>query len=209
MFSIGESLKYGWSKFKDHLTLSLLTTLFMLAAGSLMSDKKLGAGTFLLSLALTVLLIVVRIGYTKIFLRIHDGETPKFVDIFKEYKVFWRYLGLSILSGLAVLGGLILLILPGIYWAVRFSFGPIIIVDTNSGPVVSMKESYAITKDKFWQLFGFWVAIIALNILGIIALFVGLLVTIPVSTLATIYVYRILTQSRASIAPETTSPQVA
>ncbi len=207
MFSIKDSIKYGWEKFKVNVELSLLTTLLMLAVGSLAGEGRFHFGTFLLGLAIVVFAIIIRIGYTKIFLRIHDGETPKFVEIFQEYRTFWRYLGVSILMPLAVLGGLILLIIPGIIWAVRFSFSFYIVVDTKMGPIVSMKESYAITKGKFWKLLLFWIVIGLVNLLGLIFLGIGLLVSVPITTLASVYVYRELSKARASLI--TSSPQSA
>jgi uncharacterized membrane protein len=199
MFSIKESIKYGWRKLKTNMEVGLLATLLMSAVGSLP-----GKG-FFFGLALLVFTIILKIGYTKIFLKIHDGGSPKFVEIFEEYRTFWRYLGTSVLTCLAVLGGLILLIIPGIYWAVRFSFALVIAIDTKMGPVASMKESYALTRGSFWKLVLFYLAIIGLNILGVIALVIGLLITIPVSTLAAIYVYRILSQKKAGLI--TSSPQ--
>lgn len=209
MFYIEASIKYGWEKFKTNLNLCLTSTLFMLALGSLGEITNKNKGVGILSLALIVLLIIIRIGYAKIFLRIHDGESPKFTDLFTEYKTFWRYLGVSVLTGLAVIGGLLLLIIPGLIWAVRFSFAPVIVIDTKSGPIVSMKESYAITNGYFWKLLLFWLTIIILNVLGLLVFVVGLLVTVPVSALATIYVYRILTQIKAGMITETPSPQTA
>lgn len=179
-----------------------MTTLLLLVVGSLIGEKRVGGDTLFLAVALIVLTLIIRIGYTKIFLRIHDGEKPKFSDIFNEYNTFWRYLGVSILTPLAIFGGLILLIIPGVILAVRLSLAPIAVVDTKSGPIISMKESYAITKDKFWQLLLFWIVIGFLNIVGLLAAVIGLLVTIPVSTLATIYVYRILTESKAAVLKE-------
>ena len=203
MFSIKESIKYGWNKSKEHMELILFSTLLILGVGFFVGDKRYGFFNFLLM----IFLLIIRIGYTKIFLRIYDSESPKFAEIFQEYRIFWRYLGVCILTFLTVLGGLIFLIIPGIIWVVRFSFAPIIVVDTKSGPIVSMKESYAITKGKFWKILLFWLAIIGLNILGILALGIGLLVTVPVSTLASIYVYRVLSRAKASLT--TPSPQVA
>ena len=108
MFSIKESIKYGWNKCKEHMELVLFATLLILAAGCLPKKSLFG---FLVM----IFLIIIRIGYTKIFLRIHDGESPKFVEMFDEYRTFWRYLGASILTCLTVIGGLILLIIPGIF----------------------------------------------------------------------------------------------
>jgi uncharacterized membrane protein len=207
MFSIKESFVFAWSKFRENLTLSLLTTLFMLAIGSTVKENG-HFFAFIFSFAVSIFLVFIRIGYTKIFLRLHDGEKPNFTDIFKEYESFWRYLGVSILTGIAVVGGFLLLVIPGIIWAVRFAFAPIIVVDTKSGPILSMKESYNLTKGKFWSLLGFWVVIGLLNLLGFLIFIVGLLATIPISTLAVIYVYRRLTKTEAAVIVEP-SPQVA
>lgn len=203
MFSIKESFKYGWEKFKENTPVSLLTTLFILGTNFLVSERG-GRGIFFFNLALTVLLIITRIGYTKIFLRMHDGDKPEFTDIFKEYMIFFKYVAVLILFPLIVFGGLILLIIPGFIWAVRFSFASIIIVDKKIGPIMAIKESYAMTRGMFWKLVAFGLTIILVNILGFIALGIGLLVSVPVSTFAIVYVYRKI-QDR--IIP-TTSPSI-
>lgn len=209
MFSIKETIKYGWNKSKEHLELALFTTLLILAIGGLISmiDDRSQSDFSLFGFIAVIFMIIIRIGYTKIFLRIYDGESPQFTDIFQEYKTFWRYLGVSILSSLAILGGLILLIIPGIIWAVRFSFSPIIVVDTKIGPIAAMKESYAITKDNFWKILWFWIIIGLINFLGLIFFGIGLLITIPVTTLASIYVYRELSRIKAGLI-QNPSPQI-
>jgi uncharacterized membrane protein len=209
MFSIKESVKYGWNKSKEHLELVLFSTLLVLAIGSLVGsidDHRGGLNISTFGFVGAIFMIIIRIGYNKIFLRIHDGESPKFVEIFQEYRIFWRYLSVSILFPLAVLGGFILLVIPGIIWAVRFSFSPLIVIDTKIGPVASMKESYAITKGYFLHLLFFWIALAAINFLGLIFFGIGLLVTIPVTTLAAIHVYRELYKAKAGLI-KTSSPQ--
>ncbi len=194
MFSIKAAISYGWQKFKANLSLCLVSTLIIFLIG-IVGELDWVSDNLILSLILFIASIIARIGYTKIFLRIYDGESPKASEMSDEYKLFWKYLGVSILSGLAVVGGLILLILPGIFWAVRFSFATIILVDTKTGPITAMKESYAMTKGKFWKLFLFWLAIAGINILGFIAFGVGALVSVPVSLLAIVYVYRELSKN--------------
>lgn len=198
MFSIKSAVKYGWTKFKENLQSNILWTLILLALGSMPSPKK-GISAIFFAIAVTIVMIIVRIGYTKVFLRIYDGEMPKFADLFKEYRYFWNYLGVSLLVGLAVVGGVIFLIIPGVILAVRLSFAPIIVIDTKIGPVEAIKESYNITKGVFWKMLLFWISIGLLNLAGFVALVVGLLVSIPVSTLATIYVYRELTKAKAGV----------
>src|SRR3989344_3911926 len=204
MNKIIDSINYGFAKMKENMQISLFATLLTLAVGVVPGGH--GMGRSLLGILATIFLIIIRIGYNKMFLRMNDGEKPTFSEIFKEYPLFWKYLGLSILMPLAVLVGLVLLIIPGIIWAVRFSFAPLILVDTKIGPIAAMKESWAITAGNFWHLLEFWIVIGLINLLGMIVLGVGLLVSIPVSTFASIYVYRELTKVKAGVIPATVVP---
>ena len=55
-----------------------------------------------------------------------------------------------------------------------------------------MSESHRLTRGHKWQLFGFVLLLLLINLLGLLALVVGLLVSIPVSTLAFVHAYRVL-----------------
>jgi uncharacterized membrane protein len=203
---IKESIRYGWQKFKENKKVAILATVVVLILGIIsgIGDEKGPFGenalTITIGIIASIILLIARIGHTKIFLRMTDGEKPELSGLFKEYRLFWKYLGVTILFPLTVFAGLILLIIPGIYWAVRFAFSPLIVVDTGAGPIRAMKESWAITKGKFWRLFWFCIVIILINIAGFLLIGVGLLVTIPISTFASIQVYRKLSQQKAAIA---------
>ncbi len=188
MFTIKASLKHAWEVYKANFEISVFATLFIIVLGYLSDDKTMPQN-FLLGLTAVIVLIIAGIGYIRIFLKIHEGQPVEFEDLFKSYPLFWRYIGVSILFPLLVLVGLVLLIIPGLFWAIRFSFSQIAMVDKNLGPVAAMKESYRITKGLFWKLFLFWIVIIFINILGSI-LFIGTLVSLPVSAIASVYVYK-------------------
>lgn len=193
-----------------------MATVIIMAGGALMSEigeRDSGESwLFLFWLLVFVFLTVIEIGYKKICLRIYDDENPKLAEMFQEYRIFWKYLGVSLLVSLVVFGGLILLVIPGIFWAVRFSFAPFIIIDTRSGLITAMKESYAITKGSFWKILLFWITVGLLNIAGVIPFGLGLLITIPMTTLASVFVYRTLSKNKAALVeaqtvqvPQTTS----
>ena len=52
-----------------------------------------------------------------------------------------RYLGASILYGLMVAVGIIFLVIPGIYLAIKYQFYGILIVDKNLDIMASLKKA--------------------------------------------------------------------
>ena len=127
-------------------------------------------------------------------LTIADGGTPSFKGLFSKYgnyKIFVNYIIASIATGVVVIVGLILLVIPGIYLAIRLQFYKFLIVDKGDiGPIESLKESWKMTKGYAWNLFLFLILIALLNILGVILFGVGLFVTIPISLLSYAILYR-------------------
>ncbi len=211
MFSIKEAVKLGWEKTKANFWKSVGITFISLSLPFLM-EMLTGAvehrGSILslpifvgLSILVAYLSIALKIGGTKLFLRIYDGENPDIKEIFNTYGVFWRFLGQSLLYAIIVMVGFVLLIIPGIIFALMFCFASFIVLDTNTKIVDSLKESANITKGSRWKLLGFFFVLAGVNILGYIALGVGILVSIPVSTFALIHVYRELTKKKAGLTP--------
>ena len=73
-----------------------------------------------------------------------------------------------------------------------------LVIDKGLPPIEALRESARLTKGKRWKLLGFAVCMILLNILGAIALGVGLLVSMPISMLATMRAYRALSKAGAA-----------
>lgn len=100
---------------------------------------------------------------------------------------FWRllpgYLGAYILTVLSIMVGLLLLVFPGVYCLLALSLFPFCMVDQNLGAIESLETSWALTKGVKWRLFGWFLIVIGLNILGVLALGVGVLVSAPLSQL--------------------------
>lgn len=82
----------------------------------------------------------------------------KSLDLKETISLSWKNLGrfavLSALVFLATLGGLILLVIPGIIFAIWFSFSEFIFVDQNMNVKKSMSESKKLVKGRFWPIFG-------------------------------------------------------
>lgn len=89
-----------------------------------------------------------------------------------------------------VLAMFIMLVAMGfaIYFAVRYSMARLAVLE-GADILESLPKSTKLTHGIKWRLVLFALAIAGLNLLGLIALVVGLLVTIPVSVLAFAHVY--------------------
>ncbi len=68
-------------------------------------------------------------------------------------------------------------------------FTPYLVIDKGLGPIEALKASGKITDGIKWDMVGFLAAAAVLTYIGILALFVGLLVTIPVATFSYVLLY--------------------
>ena len=192
-FLIGESLQFGWHTMRAHsaLVFRVVLTLLALEVARAIVQKVL-EGTALGLLATLVLVAataVLGIGATRIALRLVQGHAAQYADIVPPARLLWPSIAASLLAGLAVIGGLILLVLPGIFVAVRLSMVRFEVID-GAGIKESLHKSWALTAGHFWWLFLFILLLIVLNILGALAFMVGLLISIPVTMLAYAHVYQ-------------------
>jgi len=146
--------------------------------------------SIIIRIASVILSMIIGMGVIKICLRFCDGEKGEFSDIFSCYPLFFKYLVGSILYGLIVVVGLILLIIPGIIWAIKFQFFDYLIVDQGFGPIDALEKSSEITRGVKLDLLSFGILIGIINLLGLLCLVVGLFVTIPMTWVATAFVYR-------------------
>jgi uncharacterized membrane protein len=202
-FSKKEAINFGWDISKKNfrffiLLFTLVVVVFIILSfiQSLVNEKSL------LSLILYIINIVVQIiismGLVKISLKFCDNEKPKISDLFSSYPLFFKFLIGSIIYGLIVIGGLILLIIPGIIWSIQFQFFAYLILDKGISPIEALKKSSKITKGTKWDLFLFGILLGFINILGALAFLVGLFVTIPATMIATAFVYRKLLSQEES-----------
>lgn len=211
--TISTAISEGWQKTKSNysvLILSLLVLAGISTAFSLLrsfpnlislifkDSSGVAVFTFIVFALISPLLFVAEmavnnltaIGFTKIQLNLLDGKKAQVSDLFKTNGVFWQYLATSLLVGLIVFGGLLLLIVPGIIWLLKYQYAPILVLDKKLDITEAIRTSGEITKGHKGWLFGFAIVMGLINIAGALALIVGLLFTIPITIMAYIYVYR-------------------
>lgn len=96
----------------------------------------------------------------------------------------------TILIYLLVGIGLILLIIPGIYLLVCFSFSLFLVVEKDMSPIEALKTSRKAVHQQWFQTAGLLLLSVLVCILGAVALLVGLLWAIPLTALTLALVYR-------------------
>lgn len=210
-------LMFGWEKTKEH---------YLFILGLIVGVIILEAITSWIPVVKTIVSFLVTIAVISVFLDMVKGHAPHYKDLLKpfgNYKITWHYflgtlllvLGFGLLAGIAAILALpslaihsylpfafvigILIGCVALYAAVRVQFFRYYIVeDENINPVEAIKKSWHITRNRFWRLFGFIVVLGLLNLLGLIALVIGLLFTIPISIIAYTKLYKDLSSEAHS-----------
>jgi uncharacterized membrane protein len=201
-FSTGGAVRFGWEAFKRRPWFFVGSTFLILLASGLVNGLTSGIDAavtgsikepslpgILVNLALGTL---INMGATAFYLAAHDNPDTVDLSVLWHPRPFWKFLGASILLMLAVAIGLVLLIVPGIIFMLMFMFTTFMVIERELGPIDAMKESRRITRGHKWQLLGFLLMLVLINLLGLLALVVGIFVSIPVSSLAFAHAYRML-----------------
>jgi Tfp pilus assembly protein PilE len=200
--SVGSFIKFGWETFKKRPWFFIFAFLiFFLVSiianiiggiiqGLLDGSATSGFGHLIAWFIQNVTSIFVGMGTIAFFIKAHDTpETVRYMDAWRP-EIFWKYLGASILLGLIIIVGFILLVIPGIIASIVFGFTLYLVVDKGLGPIEALKESARLTKGNRWRMFAFQGASGIIALLGFICLVLGIFVAIPVLALAGIEMYR-------------------
>lgn len=192
-FSITEAIKTGWQKTFQNVGLWLG---IMLTAGitnivlTNITSNSEGILSLILTIASIVIQTIIEIGIIGIALRLLDGHPVKYTDIFQGYPLTGQFLMALVVGSVIVAAGLIVFIIPGIYIGLRLSQSFYLVVDQKLSGIDALKRSWAITQGHALQLLLLAIVVGLINMVGAIALLIGLLVTIPTTTIAMAFVYR-------------------
>jgi hypothetical protein len=222
-FVIKDVLGFGWRVMKSHIGFFIKVILLYAGVFFIMSllqsflgetkpQATHGIVFFCFWLLEQVAGIILAIGFIKIGLSFCDQVTPKVGTLFDGFDCFWRYLGVHILYVLIVFCGMLLLIIPGIIWAVKFQYGYYFVIDRHLGPIEALKASSRTTQGVKMKLFGFGLLCGLINIAGALCLLVGLFATVPTMLVAMALTYRHLmmqTPELAEFGIQSSVPQAA
>jgi uncharacterized membrane protein len=195
-FTISEAVTYSWNACLrnggPYLLVSLVvfvgnTAVVLLAAANSSAGFQLAFE--LLGVLVDLLLIL---GLIRASLEVVDGVTPRLGLVFRP-DGYGPYLVASIFFLVGVYVGFILLIVPGVVFAVIFQFyGYVVAEHPDITATGALRRSAAITRGARLRLIGLAGVLVCLNLAGFLCV-VGLIFTYAISALALAYVYRVLT----------------
>jgi uncharacterized membrane protein len=210
-WEVGEVIEEAWGLFKPHwpvlvgagvvlyvilIAIKLGTTLvlgggFSSAENPFSPGALAGAGGSFI--AQQVAQMFLQVGLLRIYLATVRGQTPEFGQLFSGGDRFVTTLLSTMLLGLAIFFGFLLLIVPGVILAIGLYNTMFFAADTDLGVVDCLKASWNSLAGQKGKFFAFLLVLGVLNIAGILACFIGLLVSVPVTILALSIVYTRLT----------------
>lgn len=220
-FDIMKCLSIGWAITKANLGNLLLFFLVFIGisiaiavpfeiaiaavGGDFMSDEAviqggaLGILTIVSTIAQQAVSFFLGLGVIRYLLNHVRRSNPAISDLFSGGPHFLNALGAYILYVLAVMVGLVLLIIPGIYIMIRLAPNQMLVIDQKMGPIEALKASWAITEGNVMNLIGLGLMCLLVVLGGLLALVVGLIWAIPTTYLAWTVAYHTMAYGEASV----------
>jgi len=138
----------NWTTF---VVLSVIPTLVFSAPALATVDEVLQLIGTIVGMMMWVLSIMA------ITMAAHKTSDGQAINVWESYTLswglFWRYTWTGILYFLIVLGGLFLLIIPGIIWGIRYVFAPFLVIMDGISGREALSSSKAITKGRMGSMF--------------------------------------------------------
>lgn len=209
---VGDCVKRGFELTKRHFGILLLVALaylgvrfgftlilILMDATSTLGHTYKNGGSPLSMVVSLILSVFLGLGLTRFGLNLISGMEVKVGQLFGEGRKLLRALGAQILLTLMIALGCLLLIVPGIYLALRFGFCVTAIVDRDLGVIDSFKYSSSITANNRMLLLGLLLLCGLIGVAGLMACGVGLIFAAPMAWLTYLVAYRWLQYGRRAV----------
>lgn len=174
--------RIAWRAFKTHSRTFVLSMLVLLASWT----------TLLLHLAFLFLFSGLIVGMHSMAMEAVDGGVPRLERLSASLEQGPSFLLASCLYLVAVVGGLLLLVVPGTYIAVRYALFGQVFATRHTSALEALREAGALSDGRWWAMCRFVLITLAFNVTGAALLGLGLLISLPVSLLAASSLFRTL-----------------
>ncbi|MEE2031681.1 DUF2189 domain-containing protein [Rhodococcus chondri] len=205
--SVGDAISYGWRKFSQNPGVWLIFMVIAFVIQAVLNglfngfdfsfsmdgtDNVFTVWSLVGSIVTAVVGYLIQAAFVRGALSEVDGQKPA-LGTFLQVGAVGAVIVAGLLVGIATAVGLILCIVPGLvvafltWWTMQF------VVDRNQDAITAIKSSYKAVTSNAGTLLLLALALIGINIVGALLCGLGLLVSIPVSIIASTYAYRVTT----------------
>ena len=191
-WSIGEVLKTAREKqvgFKGRYAVAIAVYAAISIFSTLVQEATLGTvgneAASLVEITVTLMLFPLGVGLGLLGIRRATGKETPVSTLWEPYSQAIPLIVMFILMAVLVVAGFFLLVLPGIYLSIAYSFSPYLIVEKNMGVWEAMETSRKAVTQYWWRFFGLMIVAMVLIIIGSIPLLIGLIWVLPVVAIAT------------------------
>ena len=191
-WSIGEVLKTASEKhvgFKLSFFVPFIIYALITSALSLVQVASVGTGddvaASLVELLFSIITLPLGVGLGLLGIRRAAGKATPVSTLWEPYAYAIPIIVMYILMVVLIAAGFLLLVLPGIYLSVAYSFAPYLILEKNMGVWEALETSRKAITAYWWRYFGLMLVLVLLFIIGSIPLLIGLIWVIPIMVIAT------------------------
>ncbi len=153
----------------------------------------------IISIIALLVQLFLALGFTKIMLYLVDDRPVQVSDLVNNGGIFLNYCVGYFVYFIAVGIGLALLVVPGIYIAIRLLFYPYYIIEHGDPSFIALQKSWKATEEWVLELFLFGICLVVLNFVGSLLLGIGIILTYPLTTMATAIIFMGLQQNAQRI----------
>ncbi len=161
-FSQGEAISFGWKAAKKYFWFFFFTTIvysivsFLLSSLNQIAFESIPTMGIVVRLFLDIFLsLLLGIFLIKMSLQVVNSDTIKLKENFVSLTLVLRFFGATVVYSVIVGFGLLLFVIPGIIWAMKFQFYPYFILEQGLDIKTAFKKSALITNNLKFKLFLF------------------------------------------------------
>lgn len=191
-WSIGEVLKTANEKqvgFKLNYVIAIIIYGAISMVITLVQEASVGVegdlAASLVEIIVTLILFPLGVGLGLLGIRRAAGKETPVSTLWEPYSHAIPLIVMFALMAVLIVAGFFLLVLPGIYLSIAYSFAPYLIVEKNMGVWQALETSRKAITQYWWRYFGLMLVAVLLIIIGAIPLLIGLIWMLPIVAIAT------------------------
>ncbi len=206
IISVGEVFSRSWELYKENLGMCLAAPLlgniltyvasiavylffivmfFVAAAIAGQNNQAVIIPTLILFYLAAIAGVIIvslffQLGMQQVLLQIAQGRNPGMSELFSGGRFLWRMVACSLLLGMAVMVGMLLLVIPGIILLLMFWPYSYVLIDRNLPGIKSFSEARNVTRGNLMSLTAIFLLIFVIYFVGtIITLGIGAIFALP------------------------------